>query len=197
MSRRNKFNHRSESSSSTGRSSNVASSTSSSERSRRHPHHKRRVRRHKRFRHELAIADHPTSSSSISVRSQPSQAESPLQPPPSPPPVELQKQIVDSRPDSCSIPMGASGALLAAHHHHCRVSPGKHCAGGSLQKTSSLPVIVVGPHQTSDESMRCDCRGCNFLSNWCCLPCILIMLLVFVIIWIWLRNSQPDISFDY
>lgn len=52
----------------------------------------------------------------------------------------------------------------------------------NLSRSNSQPVIVVEP--INDESLRCDCRNCQFLSGWCCTPLLcFVLLLVIMVSW--------------
>lgn len=52
------------------------------------------------------------------------------------------------------------------------------------------PIIVVEPQ--TDDSLMCDCRYCQFLSGWCCMPSFLFLMIAAIIIWMCLRGPSTD-----
>lgn len=44
------------------------------------------------------------------------------------------------------------------------------------------PIIIVEPK--NDDSVKCDCRNCQFFSGWCCMPCLLVIFVVILIFWL-------------
>lgn len=62
--------------------------------------------------------------------------------------------------------------------------------------TTKQPIIIVEPR--NDDSMRCDCRNCQFFSGWCCMPCTLIIIIAIVVIWLFIKKTRdsPEISHE-
>lgn len=54
----------------------------------------------------------------------------------------------------------------------------------------SQPIIVVEPR--NDDSVQCDCRGCQFFSGWCCTPCILFIIMIIVLVAILAPGSHNN-----
>lgn len=50
------------------------------------------------------------------------------------------------------------------------------------------PIIIVEPR--NDDSLQCDCRGCQFFSGWCCTPCVLLIIMIIVIVAIMAPGSH-------
>lgn len=65
-----------------------------------------------------------------------------------------------------------------------------NCASDAMKvaKTGSglnqQPIIIVEPHQRDVDTTRCDCRGCQFFSGWCCTPCVLLIIMIIIITWL-------------
>lgn len=89
-----------------------------------------------------------------------------------------------------------SGQVAATYRvsvDECGIYAGQMRAPSPLI-TTKQPIIIVEPR--NDDSMRCDCRHCQFFSGWCCMPCALLIILAVVFIWIcWKQiSSQAEDS---
>lgn len=47
--------------------------------------------------------------------------------------------------------------------------------------------ILLEPR--NDDSVRCDCRNCQFFSGWCCMPCALLIIIVLIVFFACSRMS--------
>lgn len=60
------------------------------------------------------------------------------------------------------------------------------------QQQQQQPIIIVEPH--NDDSLRCNCRDCQFFSGWCCMPTILLLAVVVFIVWLYSRSDTSGPS---
>lgn len=83
-----------------------------------------------------------------------------------------------------------SPASTCSHHNHHLETLQQQQPQQQQQVVHKQPsIIIVEPH--NDESVRCNCRNCQFLSGWCCMPTILLLVLVLVIFWLCMRGNNP------
>lgn len=63
------------------------------------------------------------------------------------------------------------------------------------QASKQQPPIHIIVEPVNDDSVRCDCRHCQFFSGWCCMPCSILIIVIIIIVWIttkWARSSGDD-----
>lgn len=111
-----------------------------------------------------------------------------------PPPASMRRLSYLNRSAAVyKIPLNESSYLMVSSNE---TSPVSSCQHHQTQQpvvvAAKQPIIVVEPH--TDDSLRCNCRNCQFLSGWCCMPTVLMIVIVVVIIWFCMRpsnNPQP------
>lgn len=98
----------------------------------------------------------------------------------------------DVTPDQCrpagERPQVAAGVYkISMDEYGIYNRPSSRGALGQPAGAAGQPIIIVEPR--NDDSMRCDCRNCQFFSGWCCFPCLLFVLLGLLVTWLCLRDS--------
>lgn len=119
-----------------------------------------------------------------------------------PPPANMRRLSYLNRSAAVyKIPLNDSSYLVVSSNS---VSPASACSHHQLaalqqqqqqvaQKQQTQPVIIVEPHG-DDSSLRCNCRNCQFLSGWCCMPSVLFIVLVVVIFWLFVRGNESALN---
>lgn len=52
--------------------------------------------------------------------------------------------------------------------------------------------ILIAVEPRNDESVRCDCRNCQFFSGWCCMPCALLVIIMIIVVYATMKGSPTD-----